>query len=551
MYTGFYNLREKPFSLNPSPRFLYLSESHKEALALLAYGVMERKGFILLTGEVGTGKTTIVQALLGDLDDKIQCTYLSNPLLSPREFMNYVAISAFGKKVHFDSKADFLLEFEEFLRKCQQHQKHFILIIDEAQTLSFELLEEIRLLSNLESSEVKLINIFLVGQPELNDKLLDLRCRPLLQRISIRHHIRPLNLEETKEYMATRLKVAGAAKGSEDIFSKASIKAIHDYSRGYPRMINILADNSLLLGYARGKRRITPSIVQQSYEDMKPSGSSSRSTRERPDPYEIRDTKAKSSGLHWKWVAVALVILVILVTVAVGVGWRTGNIYRNLSELKEPKQHARSDGVVRNPVLGRKPKPLKEKNSVIPDRKEEEEIEAAGKEEKVPESNDVQRPEELAQTMAVMPESGEESFESMVVKRGDTLAELAISVYGRADERILNLVQRHNPEINDVDRIEVGQKIIFPPLSDPDGEPIITVHIASYKPFPHAYSLFRKMMRDGFEAYIIPSSHPRKGTFFRVTLGAFDSFQKAENHAAMIIEKKISDYAQPIRVQTR
>jgi len=188
MYTDFYNLKEKPFNLTPSSRFFYLGEGHNEAYALLSYGVTQRKGFILLTGEVGTGKTTTVRAFLENLDSKIQSVYLSNPSVSPSDFINYLAFSAFKRKQPVESKIDFLLEFEAFLKSNLQHQKTFVLIIDEAQKLSLELLEEIRLLSNMEAGEEKLINIILVGQPELNDKLRHPECRALLQRISIRHH---------------------------------------------------------------------------------------------------------------------------------------------------------------------------------------------------------------------------------------------------------------------------------------------------------------------------------------------------------------------------
>ena len=222
MYTEFYHLEEKPFNLTPSSRFLYLSENHKEALALLSYGVMERKGFILLTGEVGTGKTTIIQALLANLEKNVQYVHLTNPMMSSEDFIHYLASSVFNKRVHFRSKGDFLLEFEDYLRVCMQHQRNFLLIIDEAQTLSFRLLEEIRLLSNMESGDEKLINIFLVGQPELNEKLCEPRCRALLQRIACRFHIPPLNREETGKYVSTRLKVAGARNGVE-VFQKGAV----------------------------------------------------------------------------------------------------------------------------------------------------------------------------------------------------------------------------------------------------------------------------------------------------------------------------------------
>src|SRR5512139_2033617 len=264
MYTEFFELFEKPFSLSTSPRFLYLGEKHKEALAILKYGVLERQGFVLLPGEVETGKTTMVRALLSSLNKNVKYVHLANPLLSPREFTSYIILSAFENKIHFKSKSEFLIAFEAFLTKLQQRNRQFLLVIDEAHKLSFDLLEEIRLLSNLETAEEKLISIFLVGQPELNDRLNEPRCRPLFQRISVRYHIPPLDVKETREYVMTRLKKAGS-KRAEEIFSRKTTDAIHQYSQGYPRMINILGDNSLLLGYSKGEGTISPRMVKSSY----------------------------------------------------------------------------------------------------------------------------------------------------------------------------------------------------------------------------------------------------------------------------------------------
>jgi general secretion pathway protein A len=301
MYTDFYNLKEKPFSLSPSSRSLYLGDIHKEALALLTYGVMDRKGFILLTGEVGTGKTTMVHALLGSLGKDIQYVYLSNPLFSVKDFMNYLAFSAFKKKFNFENKTDFLIHFEGFLQEQHRNRKNFILIIDEAQKLSFELLEEIRLLSNMETSEEKLINIFLVGQPELNELLNQPRCRPLLQRISIRYHMKALDEASALDYIATRLKKSGA-EDVDRIIPKKVAKAIYQYSDGYPRMINVLADNVLLLGYARGDSHITTSMVKECYDDLQLEGSFFDSEKHK----EIMKTKRRGLfGLlrDFKWAA--------------------------------------------------------------------------------------------------------------------------------------------------------------------------------------------------------------------------------------------------------
>jgi general secretion pathway protein A len=298
MYTQFYNLRSKPFNLTPSSRSLYLGDIHKEALALLTYGVMDRKGFILLTGEVGTGKTTMVHALLNSLGKDIQYVYLSNPLFSPNDFMNYLAFSAFKEKMDFKNKTDFLIHFEAFLKKQARDRKNFTLIIDEAQKLSFELLEEIRLLSNLETSEEKLINIFLVGQPELNELLTQPRCRPLLQRISIRYHIKALDETASIEYISTKLKLAGAVN-PDTIIPRNAAKTIFRYSDGYPRMINILADNVLLLGYSREEKHITPAMVKECYNDLQLEGSVFDAGKQKVVMEKRKGLLAKISNFKW------------------------------------------------------------------------------------------------------------------------------------------------------------------------------------------------------------------------------------------------------------
>ena len=277
----------------------------------MTYGVVERKGFILLTGEVGTGKTTMVHALLENLSKDVQYVYLSNPLFTPKDFMDYLAFSVFKKKVHFKTKADFLIQFEAFLKDRLQHQKNFILIIDEAQKLSFELLEEVRLLSNMETAEEKLINIFLVGQPELNNTLNQHRCRPLLQRISIRYHIKPLNIEGVQEYITTRLRLAGSEKDN-NIIPLKTIKAIHKYSEGYPRMINVLTDNALLHGYSREKKRITPQIVKECFEDMQLDGSFFEQPERNKELEKKEEKKPKQIRARWLWVSSIFIFLLIV-----------------------------------------------------------------------------------------------------------------------------------------------------------------------------------------------------------------------------------------------
>jgi type II secretory pathway predicted ATPase ExeA len=542
VYTDFYHLKEKPFELTPSSRFLYLGESHKKALDHLTYGVSERKGLILLTGEIGTGKTTMVHALLNNIDKNTQYIHLSNPLLSLGEFMDYLAFSAFKKKVHFKSKTDFLFGFEEFLRQCMQQQKNFILIIDEAQNLSFRLLEEVRLLSNMDFADEKLINIFLVGQPELNEKLNNPRCKPLLQRISSRYHIPPLDFNGTIDYMATRLQIAGRENGI-DIFSKSALRAIHHYSKGYPRVINVLADNSLLLGYSKGKKKITTTVIKQCYEDMSLGGS-----RKKSEPSDIKKIQHVYSSRYWKWAAALFCIMVI---VAAGMSQIGQDIVGRLSGLLPV---SRQVPVGRDPIEQVQEK--KGKNQKIMDLSSKNRVKQqlppdVHTEEKEIKLVNLMQSEGSKEKRAIIRERDEDFFKSVIAQPGDTVIQLAASVYSRTDEEVLNLIQKYNPEIKDINWIDVGQEIIFPPLSLLHQGPAFTVHIASFGPFRYARDMFQKLLKEGHEAYIIPVHNTQKGKFFRVTLGNFKNREEAERFAAVILKNGISDYAEAIQVEMK
>lgn len=265
MYERFYYLSEKPFKITTDPRFLFWSEGHKEALARLRYGVEERKGFVVITGEVGTGKTTLLQALLARLKDNIHYAIIANPGMRVDDFLYFIG-DRFGLSEEPFSKAQFLLRFSDFLHKSARQGKYVLLIVDEAHKLSVELLEEIRLLSNLETAEEKLLNIFLVGQPELNQKLTYPSLLPLRQRICASYHLLPLSREDVGEYLKRRLLVAGAK--FSNLFKPGAVRAIYKYTRGYPRAINILADQALLTGYVRGKKEINTGIIKEASKDL-------------------------------------------------------------------------------------------------------------------------------------------------------------------------------------------------------------------------------------------------------------------------------------------
>ncbi|MCB9481758.1 MAG: AAA family ATPase [Desulfobacteraceae bacterium] len=276
MYKSFYKLDKKPFETKTDPAFLWHGEKHREALATLRYGILNNMGFLLLTGDVGTGKTTLINALTDDLPPGVIHIYISDPNLEPLDFYNYIAFSL-NFKIEINTKSSFLIIFKKFLLKAAQANRKILLIIDEAQLLSDELLEQTRLLSNIDRSSTNILNIFFIGQPEFNHTLLKEKNRAVRQRISLNYDIKPFKPEETREYINYRLKISGA---QYDIFSSSAIKKIHSASGGFPRRINIICDHCLLSGFVKDKTIITKKIASECIRDLTlpdESGSSGKS----------------------------------------------------------------------------------------------------------------------------------------------------------------------------------------------------------------------------------------------------------------------------------
>lgn len=274
MYTKFYGFQERPFEITPDPKFVYMSDVHQEALARLQYAVREGKGFSVITGEAGTGKTTLVHLLLSKLDGRVRTSYIFNPMLDRADFLNYVCddlgIASDGMK----SRGQSLRALYDFLLGCFARGEKVFLIIDEAQSLEPELLQDVRLLTNLETSKNKLLHVILLGQPELNQILEERRFRPLKQRITVRYHLRSLRLKETKEYILNRLKRVGSRNLS--LFDNGAIKEIYSYSKGIPRLINIVCDNALLAGFSSEEAWIGKTIIRDVVTDLKGSEQGNR-----------------------------------------------------------------------------------------------------------------------------------------------------------------------------------------------------------------------------------------------------------------------------------
>lgn len=289
MYLNFYGLKEKPFNATPDPRFLYLTPGHREALAQLLYGVQENKGFIVLTGRVGTGKTTLVHTMRQRLNGNNAISFVFNSSLPFDGILEYM-LEDFGIAKAGESHAQRLIALNNFLIERRRAGQNTVLILDEAQNLDPSTLEQVRLLSNFETPTDKLLQILLVGQPELTAKLRLPHLHQLKQRIGLRCHIPPLAPEETREYIRTRLRIAGARELG--VFTDRAVDRITEYTGGIPRLVNIVCDHCLLFGYADQKRRIARHTVEQAIGYLEEG---------RPSRWGTRVAKQWLPRIAWRW----------------------------------------------------------------------------------------------------------------------------------------------------------------------------------------------------------------------------------------------------------
>ncbi len=285
MYLAHYNLKQKPFNISPDSRFLWLGEKHKEGLASLKYGVMENKGFLVLTGDIGTGKTTLINSLIRITGVQALIATVPDPDLEIMDFFNLLA-EEFNMNRVFSSKGDFLIQFKQFLLESYVSNKAVLIIIDEAQRLNHELLEQIRLLSNIELDNRKLINIFFVGQTEFNQLLMDDRNKAVRQRVTVNYQLEPLSKPETEQYIHHRLKLAGA---TEVIFKPGAVWRVFNFSRGYPRLINIICDLALLTGYSAGLKKIDAGLIKECEKELKIPVDMEKTQKEQSNLGQTRD----------------------------------------------------------------------------------------------------------------------------------------------------------------------------------------------------------------------------------------------------------------------
>jgi type II secretory pathway predicted ATPase ExeA len=305
MYLSHYNLNEKPFLISTDPRFLWLGENHREALATLKYGILYNDGYVLITGNVGTGKTTLANALIHSLGNQIITAKVADPGVEIPDFFKIIA-NAYGINEDFNSKGSFLSHFNTFLQQSFAEGKKVVIIIDEAQVMNRELLEEVRHLSNIEENGTRILNLVFVGQNEFNDILLEDANRALRQRITISYDIAPLTEDETRDYIWHRLEVAGS---KSNIFSADAIHEIFLFSNGIPRLINVICDLALLSGYLDNSDTIEAQIIKECAEQLRLPGEKAESAQQKPE--SLPEVRRKPLGT--KMVSVALLALMLIV----------------------------------------------------------------------------------------------------------------------------------------------------------------------------------------------------------------------------------------------
>jgi general secretion pathway protein A len=326
MYLSFYGLAEKPFNATPDPKFLFMSPGHRDALSQLLYGTQERKGFMVLTGKVGTGKTTLLHALCQRLNGQSAVSFVVNSSLPFDEFLEYV-LEDLGIAKAGQSRAQRLIALNNFLIERERAGQNTVLIVDEAQNLNALTLEQIRLLSNFETPTNKLLQILLVGQPELKSRLDLPELRQLKQRVGLRCQIPPLTLEEARGYIRTRLRIAGAP--DLGLFSDSAVDRISGYAGGIPRLINTVCDHCLLFGYADQKRRIDHHVVNQAIKYLEDGT--------RPQ----RKVKAASGGgprraLRWGLGTVAVAVVGLVAALAIRSSVATLSLVQSVRQLLVP-----------------------------------------------------------------------------------------------------------------------------------------------------------------------------------------------------------------------
>ena len=553
MYTEFFGFTDKPFNVTPDPKYLYLSSSHQEALASMIYGIRERRGFVSIIGEVGTGKTTLLHTLFNKLDKDIATVFIFNTRINFNQLLHNILIEL-ELTPKSNNKSELLHQLNDHLIKKLSLGENVALIIDEAQNLPSTVLEELRMLSNLETAREKLLQILLVGQPELDTKLRSPHLRQLKQRIGINCYLTPLNHEERKNYILHRLNIA--ASKDDNIFSEKAIELICKHSRGIPRIINILCDNALLSAYGKEMKRIDTDIVEEIISDYErstiPVNKKDASINLNQDKKKSSFTSDRKPGINLlTWFAKsrlavssfisAMLIFLILGVLAYNVKPNSLKQFINSLFTDFSNSWQKNERSIENAAAKNKPHKLKEPsistiknmNAQDLDVNTPQKAIVADKPivEKLPPSKQI--PLSLGNEPTPFdPISMKKNYKTVLAKEGDIVSSLLLKEYGILSDTICDIVKRSNPGITDLDQISIGQKIILPNLDIDNmlvevGKGVFSVHIASFSSYDDAKQYFKKSAREKLPISISPVKISGSKLWYRVTVGNFSSRAQA------------------------
>ena len=438
MYLNFYQLKKQPFHITPDPEFLYLSPSHKEAMSAIIYGISERKGFIAIIGAVGVGKTTILRSYLEKAERKhLKLVYIFNARLTFKELIRSI-YQELGLHIEHTGTLEMVNQLYEELIKEYKEGNTVVLIIDEAQNMPIDTLESLRMLSNLETSKDKLIQIVLVGQPEFEVTLNLDRLRQLKQRIAIRATIKALTDSESAEYLKYRIKMAGGNPNL--IFSSSALKKIIEKSNGIPRKLNIISDNALITGFGYQKKPVSAKIVNEIVKDLENTAMTKKKAR--------------------KLIPVAAACM--LVIICFGFVWTYRDILRNLAV---PTSSAnRFEFQAKGP--DKPEKKLSPENVTVAEKETQPASPAVSRSQAgTAKSNDKMEAPKKGDGETMPVKKTRTTVTRKMVVHGDTLTKLANEVYGKSDDEVIGMVQGQNPQISDPNLIHAGSTIIFPDLT--------------------------------------------------------------------------------------
>jgi general secretion pathway protein A len=421
MYLDFYHLKKAPFHITPDPEFLFLSPSHKAAMGALVYGIEERQGFVALIGEVGLGKTTILRSYLERVDQsQLKAIYIFNPNVSFSELLKTLC-REFGIEELTEDIAETVNRLHQALIEEYKRGRNVALIVDEAQHMPIETLEHLRMLSNLETATQKLIQIVLVGQPEFDLKLEDYALRQLKQRLAIRGTISPLTDEESQDYIIYRL--AKVVTVDEPLFTRGALREIVKQAQGTPRVINILCTNALIHGYGYNKRRISTKIVREAVAEY-----TGKPSQRLWKPWmTLAGTTALLAALLW-FSPYQKVVLSKLSGLAQSLPFVTPSVASRVSPTPVQPAVARDSVVPVLPATPALPTQSPRLESSLP----------------APETS------ELGTTRTV--------------KRGDQIVKVALEVYGLSNSAVIDWIKKNNPQLRNINRLDVGMQLVLPPL---------------------------------------------------------------------------------------